>query len=506
MDLGRLDKVSVDPVAGTIACGAGARVWQAHEAAARHGLALPLGTCGDVGVSGLTLGGGVGYLMGVAGAACDALIGADVILADGRRLMVTDRSDSDLMWALRGAGANFAIVTRLVYRAVRLRSVLAGTLSFPASAARDLLGLANNLSGVLPDELSVFTAVAVPPRGEPHVSLGVCWSGEAARGRSVIQNLVTRVVAPSAQTLRETTLAEFVGRDNPGGGMSCARYGLARRPLPDSELDLLLDGGAPPPAVRLVFLDPIHGAVTRVPSDGTAFPRVRRGAGAGFILVWNDSRLTPALRSWADQVWGQIEPSMSDAYVNMLDDEGEARVREAYGANYARLQRLKRRYDPDNVFRSNQNIPPAGGKIVHDAGALEVNKGSKVAAPFRAHGEGAPHVGRRSGESSPQQGGVDRRGGDGRGGRVRRLAVVCVAASRRRACGDVARSGGPGGKRGARCFASDARGRCGGCGPAHPRRQRPARAGLARRSAGARAGGAVCGAAEHRAAHRRHDR
>jgi FAD/FMN-containing dehydrogenase len=359
MDLGRLDRVSVDPTSGTIACGAGARVWQANEAAAGHGLALPLGTCGDVGVSGLTLGGGVGYLMGVAGAACDALIGADVILADGRRLMVTDTSDPDLMWALRGAGANFGIVTRLVYRAVRLRSVLAGTLTFPAAAARDFLGLANNLSGVLPDELSVITGVVVPPRGEPQVRMKACWSGEAARGRDVIQNLVTRAVAPSAQTLRETTLAEFVGRDNPGGGMSCARYGVARRPLPDRALDLLLDDRAPPPAVRLVFLDPLHGAVTRVPSDGTAFPRVRTGAGAGFILLWNDNRLTPALRSWADRAWGRLEPSMSDAYVNMLDDEGEARVREAYGANYARLQRLKRRYDPGNVFRSNQNIPPA---------------------------------------------------------------------------------------------------------------------------------------------------
>lgn len=220
-----------------------------------------------MGVSGLTLGGGIGYLMGVAGAACDALIGADVIRADGRRLMVTDRSDPDLMWALRGAGANFGIVTRLVYRAVRLRSVLAGTLSFPAAAARDLLGLANNLSGVLPDELSVITAVVVPPRGEPQVTMKACWSGEAARGRDVIHNLVTRIVAPSAQT---------------------------------------------------------------------------------------------PLRSWADRAWGQLEPSMSDAYVNMLDDEGEARVREAYGANYARLQRLKRRYDPGNVLRSNQNIPPAG--------------------------------------------------------------------------------------------------------------------------------------------------
>src|SRR5579862_1775557 len=113
VDLGKMDAVSVDPRARTITCGGGVRVWQANEAGAKHGMALPLGICPDVGVSGLTLGGGVGYLMGVAGAACDTFIGAEVVMSDGRVLDVTADRDADLMWALRGAGANFGIVTRL---------------------------------------------------------------------------------------------------------------------------------------------------------------------------------------------------------------------------------------------------------------------------------------------------------------------------------------------------------------------------------------------------------
>jgi len=361
IDLGKLDAVTVDARAGIVECGAGARIWQVSEAAAAHGLSLPLGTCGDVGISGLTLGGGVGYLMGVAGAACDALIGADVVLADGRQLTVTDESDPDLMWALRGAGANFALVTRLRFRALRLSGVLAGELIFPGSAAREVLALADSLPARLPDELSVFTGVVIPPAGDPRVRLGVCWAGEAARGREVIAQLLTREVAPVSQSVRETTLAQFVGRDTPGGGMSCARFGIARRPLPDQAFDVLLAADAPPGVVRLLFLDPVHGAMARVPADATAFPHQPDSAGVGFIVAWDEAAKTQAVRSWADRSWGRLEPLMSAAYVNMLDDEGEARVREAYGANYGRLQRLKRRYDPDNVFRSNQNIAPAPG-------------------------------------------------------------------------------------------------------------------------------------------------
>lgn len=359
IDLGKLDAVSVDARAGIVECGAGARIWQASEAAAAHGLSLPFGTCGDVGVSGLTLGGGVGYLMGVAGAACDALIGADVVLADGRQLAVSDERDPDLMWALRGAGANFALVTRLRFRALRLPGVLAGDLMFRAAAARDVLAFADSLAAKLPDELSVFTGIVVPPAGEVRVRMGVCWAGDGARGREVIAQLLTREVAPVSQSLRETTLAQFVGREGGGAGMNCARFGIAHQALPGTALDVLLARDAPPGALRLVFLDPVHGAIARVPSDATAFPRHPASAGVGFIVAWDGASQAEAMRSWADRAWGQLEPLMSAAYVNMLDDEGDARVREAYGANYRRLQRLKLRYDPDNVFRSNQNIVPA---------------------------------------------------------------------------------------------------------------------------------------------------
>jgi FAD/FMN-containing dehydrogenase len=267
------------------------------------------------------------------------------------------------MWAVRGAGANFGIITRLTYKAVRLPSVLAGTVTFPAASARDVLSLADTLPAALPDELSIFTSVVVPPAGEVHVQMSVCWVGDSASGRGVIAQLLTGRVPALEQSLGETTLARFVGRDNPGGEMSCARFGIVRRPLPDRAFEVLLDRGWAPAAVRLVFLDPLHGAVTRASSSASSFPRNPGGAGVGFILAWNDAGETNAMRSAADEAWGALEPAMSGTYVNMLDEEGEARVREAYGANYARLQHLKARYDPDNVFRSNQNIAPARSTV-----------------------------------------------------------------------------------------------------------------------------------------------
>jgi len=358
IDLSMMHEVTVDPSRGIVTCGPGARVWEVNEALEPYGLALALGTCGDVGISGLTLGGGLGYLLGVSGAACDSLIAADVVLADGRRETVTKSTDPELLWALRGAGANFGIVTRFEFKARRQGRVLAGTLTFTGSAARDVLALNNTLSAKLPDELAVITTVALPPKGEPHVSMHVCWSGDPKNGRAAIERLISGVVHPSNASLKETSLSEFIGRGESGSGLTCARYGVTTRPLSEEALNELLEYGSPPPAIYVIFFDPVHGAFTRVRSEATALPRVSSGAGVGFLLAWESPGQTAAVRDWADRRWSRLAPQITGAYVNMLDDEGEGRVRAAYGTNYAKLRRLKSKYDPENTFRSNQNIRP----------------------------------------------------------------------------------------------------------------------------------------------------
>jgi FAD/FMN-containing dehydrogenase len=359
IDLGKMDQVTFDVDRGFVTCGAGARAWQADEVAARNGYSLPLGTCGDVGVSGLTLGGGFGFLLGTAGAACDALIGAQIVLADGRVRNVADGENADLMWAIRGAGANFGVVTKLVYRAVRLDEVFAGSLIYPAAAARDVLGMTDRLSSTLPDELGTFTFIRHSPDGQAHVKVEACWSGKLAQGREVINQFLGSAVRPASDTLRETTLSAIVGREKPNPSAYCTRYGMAAGELPKEALDLLADNRDAPPVTRLTFLDPIHGAFTRVKSDAMAFPHSPAGAGVGFILMWDDPKLTAGARAWADKNWAPLQQHIRAPYLNMLEHEGEAGVRESYGANYPRLRKLKAKYDPDNIFRSNQNILPA---------------------------------------------------------------------------------------------------------------------------------------------------
>jgi FAD/FMN-containing dehydrogenase len=358
VDLAKMDVASVDPSARTMTCGGGVRVWQANEAGANHGLALPLGICPDVGISGLTLGGGIGYLMGVAGAACDTLVGAEVVMADGRVLDVTDDRDADLMWALRGAGANFGIVTRLTYRAYPLNRVFGGSLTFPGAAAGDVLALLNTLSASIPDELSVFGQIVYQPTQDAIVGLTLCWAGDTAHGRAVIAQHITSKIRPSKDSLTETTLAQLTGNETSPPELQCTRYGNVAGQLPQRVLDRLVDGSGAPPAVRVVFFDPVHGAITRVRPDATSFPHRPQGAGAGIILSWRDPADTAQVRAWADKSWAKLHPYIPHAYVNMLEDEGVARVRESYEGNYERLRKLKTKYDPQNIFRSNQNILP----------------------------------------------------------------------------------------------------------------------------------------------------
>jgi len=354
-----MDQVQFDVDRGFVTCGAGARAWQADEVAAKYGYSLPLGTCGDVGVSGLTLGGGFGFLLGTAGAACDALVGAEVVLANGRVLNVADGENGDLMWALRGAGANFGVVTKLVYRAVRIDKVFAGSLTYPAASARDVLAMTGKLSSTMPDELGAFTFVRHTPDGQAHVSVDVCWSGKVAQGRSVISQFLGSAVRPASDTLKETTVSALVGNKKPPVSAYCTRYGVTAGELPKEALDLLADNRDALPVTRLTFLDPIHGAFTRVKPDAMAFPHWPAGAGVGFILMWDDPKLTPQARAWADTNWAPLQQHIRAPYLNMLEYQGETGVHESYGANYPRLRKLKAKYDPDNVFRSNQNILPA---------------------------------------------------------------------------------------------------------------------------------------------------
>ncbi len=358
IDLSRMDAIAIDGANGRVSCGAGVRVYQANQSTVSHGLALPLGICGDVGVAGLTLGGGYGYLLGVAGLACDSLMGAQVVLADGQIRTVTEESDHDLLWALRGAGANFGIVTRLQFRAHPVTEIFGGTLQFPAAAARDVAALANDCAAGLPDELTMFTSIlAIPGKGSL-AQISLCWSGDVRHGRGVVDKTLGPI-KPSLDRLKVMTIADLVGRGAGTDGMSCVRYGDVVGQLPSAGVDALLDPGNPPPMGRDIAIDALHGAATRRKKSASAAPNYLAGFGVGYLVFWDDAGMTRAATEWIAAAWARVHPYTQAAYVNMLGDESEERVREAYGDNYSRATHLKKKYDPENVFRLNQNIKPA---------------------------------------------------------------------------------------------------------------------------------------------------
>lgn len=359
IDLSAMDSVAINSGQDRISCGPGARVYQANRLTVKHGMALPLGICGDVGLAGLTLGGGYGYLMGVAGLACDSLVGVQIVMADSSIRTVSDDGDKDLMWALRGGGANFGVATRLDFKPLRIGDIFGGSLSFPGAAGPDVVALVNDHSISLPDELTMFADVVTLPDGSKHCGVSLCWSGDVGQGRAVIDKVITSKVKPAKDELRVMNIDALVGRGEGTDALTCVRFGNVRGKLPQAGLDALLQGNSSLPLVRVATLDVAVGEATRRAGVNAAAPSRAPGVAVGYLVDWKDAALTPAATAWTEERWARVYPYTYGAYVNMLGDESPGRVREAYGANYSRLATLKTKYDPGNVFRLNQNIAPA---------------------------------------------------------------------------------------------------------------------------------------------------
>jgi FAD/FMN-containing dehydrogenase len=358
IDLGKLKQISVDRSNGLVTCGAGVGAFEVNQAISSAGLALPLGVCGDVGVAGLTLGGGYGWLLGTAGLACDSLVSARAVLSDGRIVDVNDERDPDLMWALRGAGANFAVVTELTLKAQVVDKVFAGSIRFPSEQLNEVMDLVNDRAASLPDELVVFGGF-MASHGQRVPSISLCWSGEPAKGAGKIRALYGPL-KPNLDNVRVTTLSELVGRGEGTDGFSCARYGFVHGRLDRSGLKALTDPlPAPADVTYLASLDCMNGAITRREGINSCAPRIAPGAGASFMAFWEKPETTDAAVAWTRGAWDCVQPSTSGAYVNMLGVESSQRIRSGYRESYERLSKLKVRFDPENILRSNQNISPA---------------------------------------------------------------------------------------------------------------------------------------------------
>ena len=369
VDLSAFRGVAGDAARGIARAGGGCTAAELTAAVAEAGLATPLGDTQSVGIGGLTLGGGIGFLARRLGLTIDQLVSVDLVTAEGRRVTASADENSDLFWGLRGGGGDFGVATAFEYRVHPLSTVCGGALVQPAT--RNLLRAMVPLAGSAPVELTTIAtlmhappAPCIPPDrvGELAVATLAAHAGDEGSAAEALAPFRS-VARAIADTIRPIPIGAMYGYTREGsiaGNRSTGRT-LLLTTFDDDVIETLLDfmsrATSPAAIVQLRVLD---GAVSAVATDTTAFAHREGAVMLGIIVPFVGPAPAEAHRAWTDDLYGALHPRASGAYVNFLGDEGEGRVREAYPApTHARLAALKRVWDPANVFRFNQNIRPA---------------------------------------------------------------------------------------------------------------------------------------------------
>jgi len=364
VDLSGMNAISVDPGRRTVWAQPGATSADLAAATQPHRLALSTGDTGSVALGGLTTGGGIGLLSRKYGLTIDSLRAVELVTADGRLIVADATQHPDLFWAIRGGGGNFGVVTGFEFDLHPVDTVLGGVLILPATA-EVVRGFAD-YTVTAPDELtSIGSLMRTPPlpmvapemHGKPALFILACYAGDVDEGQRVIAPL-RDLAEPIADMIQPMP---YSGIFSLGGGGSqpspiTTKGGLMRE-LSDDVIQLLVDDlhTAFDP-FAMIQLRPLGGAIARIPNDATAFAHRDKS----MILALINMGVERKNQQWVDRMWGTLQTHTSGAYVNFVGDEGESRIADAYPANtYARLSKVKRCYDPTNLFKLNQNIQPA---------------------------------------------------------------------------------------------------------------------------------------------------
>ena len=362
IDLSAMKEVKVDTSKRVARAEAGALVRDVDTATQRSGLATTSGGCPTVGIAGFTLGGGEGRLMDKYGAACDNLLSAQVVAVDGRQVEASPKSNPDLFWAIRGGGGNFGVVTALEYQLHPVDQVVSGALTYPAGRIPELLQAFVKFLAGTPDEMDAL-AQLVPSEQGRRIKIDLCYCGDPRMGNDLVRPL--RALKPEADTIKVMSYLE-----------AQAAGGFLLTPVAHFQTDLFLrelSGAAltaittaindAPATCKLIFV-PLRGAVSRVSPTATAFALRETGYEIDIAGVWNAPAEKADVMQWVQATRDTLQPFAHGVYVNHLGETSDQLVRAAYGPNYDRLVEIKKKFDPSNVLRLNQNIKPDGRSSV----------------------------------------------------------------------------------------------------------------------------------------------
>lgn len=363
IDLTEMKRIGVDPDARTARAEAGVTWGEFDRHTQEHDLATTGGFISTTGIAGLTLGGGLGWLMRKHGIACDNLRSLEIVTADGQVRTAAGSENPDLFWALRGGGGNFGVVTAFEFGLHPVGQMLAGVVFFPLDQADTALRFYRDFMATAPDELMAYAILLTSPDGARMFAVPVCYVGAPASAEPLLRPLRNHP-SMAADMVRPMSYREIQSMFDPAFPSGRFNYWKSSflRDISDEAIAMLVAHfNSVPSPFSAVAIEPFGGAVARVGHDDTAFPHRNAKFSIVIVSMWTDSKEASANIRWTRELWSALQPFANDAvYVNYLDTDDTERIPAAYDAGtYRRLREVKQRYDPENFFRINQNIGPA---------------------------------------------------------------------------------------------------------------------------------------------------
>jgi len=362
IDLSKMKEIKVDVANKTATAEPGVILREFDAATQQYGLSTTMGTISETGIAGLTLGGGIGYLMTKFGTASDNLISAEIITANGDQIKVDKDNHADLYWAIRGGGGNFGIVSKFKYQLHSFGpNVVGGMILYPMEQGKAVMQNYRDYARKAPDELMAYTGFIVTPDGLPVTAIVPVWVGDVKDAEKHLAPL-RNFGSPLADMVTEMPYVQIQALLDAAAPAGIRRYWKSGyfTELTDELLDIIIRNVSTRPSPLSPFLlFHIRGAAVKMKQDSTAFSHREDHWDGDIISQWLDAADDEKNISWTRNFWKEIEPFTNGVYVNHLGTDDDPRVANAYGSNFEKLKEVKKKYDPDNFFRMNNNIKPA---------------------------------------------------------------------------------------------------------------------------------------------------